>query len=118
MRYIALLGILAIAATGCNRSKAELAKALAESKAAEAQKDSLLSEVLETTQFVSDLNSELAKAKAVTDASEGTDRGVPGAQQDHQERKATLAKIQQVIARLNESETKLIETENRVKSAK
>ena len=36
MRYIALLGILAIAATGCNRSKAELAKALAESKAAEA----------------------------------------------------------------------------------
>jgi myosin heavy subunit len=117
MRYFGLILLLVLPATGC-RSRAELAKALAESKAAEAQKDSLLSEVLETTQFVSDLNSELAKAKAVTDASEGTDRGVPGAQQDHQERKATLAKIQQVIARLNESETKLIETENRAKSAK
>ena len=117
MRYFGLILLLVLPIAGC-RSRAELAKALAESKAAEAQKDSLLSEVLETTQFVSDLNSELAKAKAVTNASEGTDRGVPGAQQDHQERKATLAKIQQVIARLNESETKLIETENRVKSAK
>src|SRR4029079_15021158 len=104
MRYIALLGILAVAATGCNRSKAELTKALAESKAAEAQKDSLLTEVLETTQFVSDLNSELAKTKAVSEASDGSDRGVPGAQHDREVRKATLAKIQQVIARLNESE--------------
>jgi hypothetical protein len=118
MRYIALLGILAVASTGCNRSKAELAKALAESKAAEAQKDSLLTEVLETTQFVSDLNSELAKAKAIAVSGEGTDRGMPGAQLDNEERKATLERIQQVIARLNESEAKLTVTENRVKNAK
>jgi hypothetical protein len=118
MRYIALLGILAMASTGCNRSKAELAKALAESKAAEAQKDSLLTEVLETTQFVSDLNSELAKAKAIAVSGEGTDRGMPGAQLDSEERKATLERIQQVIARLNESEAKLTVTENRVKNAK
>ena len=117
MRYFGLILLLIVPAMGC-RSRAELAKALSESKAAEAQKDSLLSEVLETTQFVSDLNSELAKAKAVTDASNGTDRGVPGAQQDREQRKATLAKIQQVIARLNESETRLTETENRAKSAK
>jgi hypothetical protein len=107
-----------MASTGCNRSKAELAKALAESKAAEAQKDSLLTEVLETTQFVSDLNSELAKAKAIAVSGEGTDRGMPGAQLDSEERKATLERIQQVIARLNESEAKLTVTENRVKNAK
>lgn len=118
MRYIALLGILAVAATGCNRSKAELAKALAESKAAEAQKDSLLTEVLETTQFVGDLNSELAKAKAIAVSAEGADRGMPGAKLDREERKATLERIQQVIARLNESEAKLTATENRVKNAK
>jgi len=118
MRYIALLGILAVASTGCSRSKAELSKALAESKAAEAQKDSLLTEVLETTQFVSDLNSELAKAKAIAVSGEGTDRGMPGAQLDREERKATLERIQQVIARLNESETKLTATENRIKNAK
>src|SRR5690348_2347561 len=117
MKKLGLIVLLALSVGGC-RSRAELTKALAESKAAEAQKDSLLTEVLETTQFVSDLNSELAKTKAVSEASDGSDRGVPGAQQDHQDRKATLAKIQQVIARLNESETKLIDTENRVKSAK
>jgi hypothetical protein len=119
MRYVALLGTLAIIfSTGCNRSQADLAKALAESKAAEAQKDSLLTEVLETTQFVSDLNSELAKAKAIAVAAEGTDRGMPGAQLDREERQATLERIQQVIARLNESEAKLTATENRAKNAK
>jgi hypothetical protein len=118
MRSTALLVLIALSAAGCNRSRADLTKALAESKAAEAQKDSLLTEVLETTQFVSDLNSELAKTKAVAEAAEGSDRGMPGAQQDREDRKATLVHIQQVISRLNESETKLIATENRVKNAK
>ena len=119
MRYIGWLVLLALVpVSGCNRSRADLTKALAESKAAEAQKDSLLTEVLETTQFVGDLNSELAKAKAVADAPDGSDRGVPGAVQDREDRKAALARIQQVIARLNESETKLIATENRAKNAK
>ncbi|MEA2713729.1 MAG: hypothetical protein QOK27_1690 [Gemmatimonadales bacterium] len=116
MKYAGLVLMFAAATVGCT-SRANLTKALAESKAAEAQKDSLLTEVLETTQFVSDLNSELAKAK--TAAIEiGEDRGVPGAQQDKAERQATLGKIRQVIDRLNESEAKLTETEKRVKNAK
>jgi len=119
MRYVGLLVLLAVAATtGCDRNRAELTKALAESKAAEAQKDSLLTEVLETTQFVSDLNSELAKAKAVSVSLEGADRGMPGSQLDREERKATLERIQQVITRLNESEAKLTVTETRAKNAK
>jgi hypothetical protein len=118
MRYAGLILLIALTATGCNRNQAELAKALAESRAAEAQKDSLLTEVLETTQFVSDLNSELAKAKAVAITSEGDDPGLPGAIRDRQERQATLARIQQVIARLNESEAKLTATETRAKSAR
>jgi hypothetical protein len=118
MRYLGLIVILAAAVTGCDRSRAELTKALAESKAAEAQKDSLLTEVLETTQFVSDLNSELAKAKALAVASEASDRGVPSAKQDREERQAALERIQQVIVRLNESEAKLTATENRAKNAK
>jgi hypothetical protein len=118
MRYTGLILLIAIAATGCNRQHAELAKALAEAQAAEAQKDSLLTEVLETTQFVSDLNSELAKAKSVAITSDGADRGLPGAIQDREERKATLARIQQVIARLNESEVKLTAAETRAKTAR
>jgi hypothetical protein len=117
MRYIGLFVVLLASVTGCNRSQADLAKALAESRAAEAQKDSLLTEVLETTQFVSDLNSELAKAKLLSVGGEG-DPGVPGAAQDREERQATLERIQQVIARLNESEAKLTQTENRAKNAK
>lgn len=116
MKYAGLVLILAVTTMGCT-SRANLTKALAESKAAEAQKDSLLTEVLETTQFVSDLNSELAKAK-VAALEIGGDRGVPGAQQDKAERQATLGKIRQVIERLNESEAKLTETEKRVKNAK
>jgi hypothetical protein len=118
MRYAGLIVMLAVLTAGCDRSRSELTKALAESRAAEAQKDSLLTEVLETTQFVSDLNSELAKAKAVSLASDGSDPGVPGAGQDREERQATLGRIQSVIARLNESETRLIATENRAKNAK
>jgi hypothetical protein len=118
MRYVGMILLLAAAATGCDRSRAELTKALAESKAVEAQKDSLLTEVLETTQFVSDLNSELAKAKTISITTAGDERGVPGAQQDRAERQATLERIQQVIARLNESEAKLVATEERAKNAK
>lgn len=117
MKY-GLLVVLALPLLACNRSQAELAKALAESRAAEAQKDSLLTEVLETTQFVSDLNSELAKAKALAVSADAADPGMPGAQLDREDRKATLERIQQVIARLNESETKLLATENRAKNAK
>jgi len=116
MKHARLVLILAVTTMGC-ASRGDLTKALAESKAAEAQKDSLLTEVLETTQFVSDLNSELAKAK-VAALEIGEDRGVPGAQQDKAERQATLGKIRQVIDRLNESEAKLTETETRVKNAK
>ena len=116
MRHTGLILVLALTATGCDRRHAELTRALAEARAAEAQKDTLLTEVLETTQFVSDLNSELAKAKTISVGGED-DRGLPGSQLDREERKATLERIQQVIARLNESETKLIATETRVKSA-
>jgi hypothetical protein len=118
MRYVGLSLVLLVSLAGCNRNQAELAKALAESRAAEAQKDSLLTEVLETTQFVSDLNSELAKAKLVSVSGQPGDPGVPGAEQDREERKATLERIQQVIVRLNESEAKLTQTENRAKNAK
>ena len=118
MRYAGLILLIAMTATGCDRRQAELSRALAESRAAEAQKDSLLTEVLETTQFVSDLNSELAKAKSAAVISNGSDPGLPGAIHDREERNATLARIQQVIARLNESEVKLTAAETRAKNAR
>jgi hypothetical protein len=116
MRYAWLIALAVVATTGCNQ--AELKKALAEAKTAEAQKDSLLTEVLETTQFVSDVNSELAKAKSMAVKSASSDPGVPGAKKDREERQAALDRVKQVIARLNESETKLAETESRAKQSR
>ncbi|MGH7509559.1 MAG: hypothetical protein ACREMZ_08820 [Gemmatimonadales bacterium] len=118
MRQAGLILMLVLVAAGCDRRHAELTRALAEARAAEAQKDTLLTEVLETTQFVSDLNSELAKAKSVAIASAGADRGMPSPARDRAERKATLERIQQVIARLDESEAKLTATETRAKGAR
>jgi hypothetical protein len=118
MKYLVMIISVALAATGCDRSKADLARALTEARAAEAQKDSLLTEVLETTQFVSDLNGELARAKVASLANQDGDPGAPGSAQDRQERQATLNRISEVIDRLNASEAKLSETENRVKNAK
>ena len=111
MRYAWLIALAVVATTGCNQ--AELKKALSEAKAAEAQKDSLLTEVLETTQFVSDVNSELAKAKTVATKPASTDPGVPGAKKDREERVAALERVKTVIAKLNESEAKLAATESR-----
>ena len=99
----------ALATTGCNQ--AELKKALADAKSAEAQKDSLLTEVLETTQFVTDINGELAKAKSLAMTTTSTDPGLPGARKDREDRKAALQRVNSVIAKLNESEAKLAETE-------
>ena len=111
-----MLVVGAIATTGCNQ--AELKKALADAKTAEAQKDSLLTEVLETTQFVTDVNSELAKAKSMTVKTASTDPGVPGAKRDREERVAALERVKTVIAKLNESEAKLTETETRAKTSR
>jgi hypothetical protein len=118
MRHLSLIAMLVFAVLGCDRRHAELQKALSESRAAEAQKDSLLTEVLETTQFVSDVNSELAKARSIASINTSEDGGAPGAERDREERRVTLARIHQVIARLNESEAKLTATENRAKSAR
>jgi hypothetical protein len=116
MRYAWLIVLAVVATTGCNQ--AELKKALAEAQSAEAQKDSLLTEVLETTQFVSDVNSELAKAKTLSVKTASTDPGVPGAKKDREERVAALERVKAVIAKLNESEAKLAETESRARGSR
>jgi hypothetical protein len=112
----ALFVVGALATTGCNQ--AELKKALADAKSAEAQKDSLLTEVLETTQFVTDINGELAKAKSLAVTTTSTDPGLPGARKDREDRKAALERVNAVITKLNESEAKLVETETRAKTSR
>lgn len=117
-RYAGLVAVLALVGAGCNQNRDQLATALAQAQAAEAEKDSLLTEVLETTQFVSDINAELARAKGGTAGGAGSDRGIPGAKQDRAERQVALTRVKQVIARLDESEARLAQTEARARQAR
>ncbi len=111
-----LILVGAFATTGCNQ--AEMKKALADAKSSEAQKDSLLTEVLETTQFVTDVNAELAKSKSLAVSTTSSDPGVPGARKDREDRKLALTRVQSVIARLNASEARLADVETRAKSSR
>lgn len=110
-----LLALVSFAAVGCNTHEKELNAALSEAKSTAAEKDSLLTEVLAVSGFVNDVNKELAKAKGIGPATQPTaDRGVPGPQRDRELRTETLARIDQLITRLNTSETQLSQAKSRL----
>jgi hypothetical protein len=112
MRKLLLAGLIVVAA-GC-ASRKDLEKAQSESVALAAEKDSLLSEVLATSKLVSDINSELAKARGIgvspTTPSEQT------ASSASEDRQILVGKIREAVARLNESEAQLERTKSRVAS--
>ena len=117
MRRFALLVVAAaaVATVGCDRSKPKLEAALAEQQQLSAEKDSLMSEILETSKFVTDVNTELAKVKGLSAAdSNGNDMGAPGAARDRAQRQATIAKVQSAIQMLNEREQKLAQVQSRL----
>lgn len=62
MRHIATLAAVALLATACV-SKTEFDRQLAQQAALSAEKDSLLAEVVATSQFISDANEELDKVR-------------------------------------------------------
>lgn len=116
MRRALLLLPLALA-VGCNPNKEELAKAQADAQTLAAEKDSLLTEVLETSKFVVSVNEELAKARTADAAAAAAgDRGAPGVEADRTARAAALAKVQALVTRLNETETKLEQSSARTRS--
>ncbi len=113
MRKLVLLGLLAAAAAGC-ASRKDLEKAQAEAQSLASEKDSLLTEVLATTKLVSDINSELAKAKGL-----GVSPTTPSEQSttsSAEDRQILLGKIREAVARLNESEAQLDRVKARLAS--
>ena len=102
---------------GCNQHKEELTKALADAQALAAEKDSLITEVLETSKFVNGINEELAKARSalVTSAAANADAGTP-AERDRAARSAALERVTALVARLNETEQRLEQSGQRARS--
>ncbi|HTS87471.1 MAG TPA: hypothetical protein VMG41_03185 [Gemmatimonadales bacterium] len=105
-----------VVAMGCNQHKEELAKALADAQALAAEKDSLITEVLETSKFVNSVNEELAKARTtVVTTAANSDAGTP-AERDRAARTAALERVTALVSRLNETEQRLEQSSQRAKS--
>jgi hypothetical protein len=104
-----------VLAMGCNQNKEELAKALADAQALAAEKDSLITEVLETSKFVNGVNEELAKARtALVTSAASSDAGTP-AERDRAARAAALERVTALVARLNETEQRLEQSSQRAR---
>ncbi len=108
-------GVLAFAA--CDGSKKQLEETLAQVQQISAQKDSLLKDVTATSQFIADINTELAKVRSR--AAGKPVQGQPGEMESDltpaQQREAIKARVAELAARLNESESRLTASRNRVR---
>jgi len=115
MRRI-LMVVPLIALFACGPSKEEFEKALADAQALAAEKDSLITEVLETSKFVNGINEELAKARTalVTPAPAGD--GQSPVERDRAARAQALDRVTSLVARLNETEQRLEQSTQRAKS--
>ncbi|HSB54728.1 MAG TPA: hypothetical protein VLD58_10245, partial [Gemmatimonadales bacterium] len=105
-----------VLAMACNQHKEELAKALADAQSLAAEKDSLITEVLETSKFVNGVNEELAKARSAVVSSANQPEGGTPAERDRAARAAALERVQALVARLNESEQRLEQSTQRARS--
>lgn len=114
-KFAIIAAVLAIAA--CDRSKPELDRTIVQMQQIAAEKDSLLKDVMQTSQFIADVNTQLASVK-----SRNASRPVKGKPADAessltpaQQRDAIKDKIKELTERLNEAESRLGESRNRVK---
>jgi hypothetical protein len=117
MKGIAIAAVAAFAIVACDGSKKELEKTLAQVQQVSAEKDSLLKDVMATSQFIAEVNTELAKVRSRAAgkpvAGKGTDleNNLTPAQQ----REAIKVRVAEITARLNESESRLTASRNRVR---
>ena len=119
-RKSVVLGLATLALVGsaaCDGSKKELEKTLAQVQLISSEKDSLLKDVMATSQFIAEVNTELAKVRSRTAGKPV--QGQPGEMESNlspaQQRDAIKAKVTELTARLNESESRLTASRNRVR---
>ena len=110
--------VLAAAAilAACDTSKPALEKSLAQVQQISAEKDSLLRDVVATSQFIAEVNAEIAKVKAsgvskpvVKTGSDLADTLTPAQARDEVQRKVAA-----LVARVTESEKRLAQSRGRV----
>ena len=116
MRKFSLVAIAALALVACDRSKPELEKTLVQVKQISAEKDSLLKDVMATTQFIAEVNGELAKVRQ-RNVGRPT-KSQPGETESNltptQARAQLLSKVKDATTRLNDAEARLNVSRKRV----
>lgn len=111
------LAAVAFVVTACDKSKEELEKTLAQVQQISSEKDSLLKDVMATSQFIAEVNTELAKVRSRTAGRPV--QGQPGEMESNlspaQQREAIKTRVAEITQRLNESEARLTASRNRVR---
>jgi predicted nucleic acid-binding Zn-ribbon protein len=107
----------ALSVAACDGSKKQLEATLAQVQTISAEKDSLLKDVMATSQFIAEVNTELAKVR-----SRAAGKPVAGKGSDlennltpAQQREAIKARVAELTTRMNESEARLTASRNRVR---
>lgn len=116
-RRILVLAAGALALAACDGSKKQLEQTLAQVQTISAEKDSLLKDVMATSQFMAEVNTELAKVRSRTAGKPV--KGAPGEMENNlspaEQREAIKAKVAELTSRLNEAESRLSASRNRVR---
>jgi hypothetical protein len=110
-----MFAVASLALTACDNSKAELQKQLEQVKLISSEKDSLLKDVMSTSQFIADVNTELAKvrnAKAGKPTKGGAGELPNPSPADM--RAQMLVRIKALTERVNEAESRLAASRQRV----
>ena len=105
-----------LALVACDRSKPELEKTLVQVQQISAEKDSLLKDVMQTSQFIADVNTELAQVKSRNTGKPTV--GKAGEMESNlspaQAREAIKTRVRELTDRLNEGESRLSASRKRV----
>ena len=112
---IAFAAVLALGA--CDKSKPALEQKLAEMQVLSSQKDSLIQEVMSTTQFVGDLTADLAAVKALNAGKPiATEAKELEGKSPAQMRATIRERVRELATRLGETESRLSQSRARVQS--
>lgn len=117
VRRTAVLVAGAFALIACDGSKKQLEQTVAQMQTISAEKDSLLKDVMATSQFIAEVNTELARVRSRT-----AGKPVPGASGEiennmspAEQREAIKTKVAELTSRLDEAESRLAASRNRVR---
>ncbi len=102
--------------SACDKSKPALDASIAQVQKISAEKDSLLRDVVATTQFITEVNGEIARAKG-SGVGKPVIKGVgdlPDTLTPAQARAQVQARVAELVSRLNESENRLASSRARV----